>query len=176
VEGGMKCKKNKSIITTKSCIKRQELAKNPPKKYFDEEQEENIKSIKKCLNCKRGRIVKRFPRKRFDNDIKIILREQIVNFAKQGILSLSMEEGCTEVDLLVLIEMGVIQEINREILHVLGLNLIVEGDRLKIKQTKKLGGYIIKSINLKKKQNFNNLFAIHSRIRKEKTGFIIQPL
>jgi hypothetical protein len=176
VEGGMKCKKNNSIITTKSCIKRQELAKNPPEKNFDEEQEEKIKEIKKCIKCKRGRIVKKFPRKSFDNDIRIILKEQIINFAKQGILSLSMEETCTEIDLLVLIEMGVIQEINREILHVLGLNLIIEENILKIRQTKKLGGYIIKKINLKRKQNFNKLFLTHSKIRKEKTGFVIQPL
>ena len=169
----MKCKKNNSIITTKSCIRRQELVLKLPLEYSNEDK---IKDLIKCKKCKRGRIIKKFPRKRFDIDIRILLRQQIVNFAKQGILSICMEGECTEVDILVLLEMGVIQEINREILHVLGFNLILEGDRLKVAKTQKLGGYLFKKIDLKRKQNFNNLFSKHSKFRKEKTGFVIQPL
>jgi len=169
----MKCRLNNSTITTKSCIKRQELALKL--KSVDSESNK-IKLLNKCRTCKRGRIIKKFPRKSFDNDVKKILKEQLIACAKSGCLILSEKGECTDIDLLLLLEMGVIQEINREILHVLGLNLALDGNRLKITKTKKQGGYILKRVNLAKKQSFNNLFSSYSRVRKEKTGFIIQPL
>ena len=86
-----------------------------------------------------------------------------------------------------LIELGILQEINRRVLHPRGLALAVAVDNMTKKITgmagiqdhrKADGGLIFdqKLLSTTKKKRFDDLLAKQSARREEQLGYIIQPM
>lgn len=161
----MKCKKYKSIISTRTCILRQEYLL---KSVLDREDELKCKLItNKCLNCRVGRIVKKYPFKRFDNDLKRLKLK--INKSRNGV-----PEEISQTDLKWLIEKGVFYEINRKILHPLGFHLSTKRNRITFLKTTKEEGFVLKEINEELIKKFIHTMSHKSRTRFKNYLFVEQ--
>lgn len=153
----MRCKKNNNaLISTSACIKRQALLEKMDISTlhllgF------TVFNLKKCVNCKQGKIVKKYPFKRFDKDLKEILNKKVGNKYKE------------------IEELGIIQEINRVYLHPMGFHLILKKKgTLEIIRTENPAGFFYKELDYEKIKSFRKFYHQKTTIRSKISKFTIQ--
>jgi hypothetical protein len=161
----MKCKRYNALISTKTCLLRQ---KQLLKSVLDKEDELKCKLISnKCINCRTGRIVKKFPFKRFDNDLKRLKLK--IDKHTNGIPT-----PINQSDLQWLIKKGVIYEINRKILHPLGFHLSTKGKKFTFLKTTKEEGFVLKEIDDELIKVFIKTMSSKSKPRFKNFLFVVQ--
>jgi hypothetical protein len=161
----MKCKKYNAIISTRTCILRQEYLL---KSILSREDELKCKLItNKCIGCLVGRVVKKYPFKRFDNDLKR--------------LKLKVEEHTNGIptpinhnDLKWLVEKGIFYEINRKILHPMGFHISVKKDIITFLKTTKKEGFVLKEVDEDLIKIFINAMSNKSKSRFDNFLFVVQ--
>lgn len=153
----MKCRKNNNaLISVNACLKRQELLNRMDISTlhllgF------TVFNLKKCNNCKQGKIVKKHPFKRFDKDLKEILNKKTGNKYKE------------------IEELGIIQEINRVYLHPIGFHIVLKEDgEMKIIRTENPAGFFYKELDYEKIKRFKGFYTKKSMVRNKAVKFIIQ--
>jgi len=161
----MKCKKYNALISTRTCILRQEYLL---KSVLTKEDEVKCKLItNKCINCITGRIVKKFPFKRFDNDLKR-LKLKLKDYSN------GTPKTIDQNDLKWLVDKGVFYEINRKILHPMGFHLSTKGNEISFLKTTRKEGFVLKEVNEKLIKTFTNTMSNKSKSRFDNFLFVVQ--
>lgn len=161
----MKCKKYHAIISTKTCLLRQEYLL---KSIVNKEDEVKCKLItNKCINCTTGRIVKKFPFKRFDNDLKR-LKLKLTDRAN------GIPREINQSDLKWLVEKGVFYEINRKILHPMGFHLSTKKNKITFLKTTREEGFVLKEINEELIKMFIKSMSNKTKSRFDNFLFVVQ--